>query len=202
MDNKFKFEEEFDEDAVCLKILEKIPCSRELPARIWLFQALPKSDKMEWIIEKAVELGVYAVVPVVTRRCVVRLDEKKAAAKVKRWNAISESAAKQSKRMQIPHVHEVMPYRDALVMAKDFQAVCIPYEEARGMQPLREYLGKVERGTQAGFFIGPEGGFEPEEIRMAQDLGIMPVSLGKRILRTETAGIALMSAVMLQLEQS
>lgn len=193
--------ESLDLDAVCLKVLQTNTVSRELPVEMYLFQALPKADKMELIIEKAVELGVHAVIPVESRRCIVKLDAKKAAAKVKRWNAIAESAAKQSKRSIIPKVHPVMPFREAVALAKDFQAVCIPYEQAADMESFQEYMDKIKPGIkQAGFFVGPEGGFETEEIDLAREAGIPAVSLGSRILRTETAGLAVLSAVMLKLE--
>lgn len=187
-------------EEVWVRILEKSEINRELPVEVYLFQGLPKGDKMELIIQKAVELGVHAIIPVENKRCVVKLDAKKAEAKVKRWNAIAESAAKQSKRARIPKVYPVMSYAEALGMAQDFEAVCIPYEETRGMQSLKEYIGKLEAGMKAGYFIGPEGGFDVKEVELAMEKGVVPVSLGSRILRTETAGIALMSMIMLNLE--
>lgn len=191
---------QLDEDAVWLDVVEKSIVDHELPAQIYLFQGLPKGDKMELIIQKAVELGVHSIVPVETKRCVVKLDEKKKASKVKRWNTIAESAAKQSKRTRIPEVLPVMAFKDALAMAKEMEVVCIPYEQAKGMQSLQEFLGKLKPGIRAAFFIGPEGGFEEEEIQQACAQGIHPISLGKRVLRTETASLALLSMMMLQLE--
>lgn len=192
---------ELAEDAIWLTVLSKSDVSHELPAQITLFQGLPKGDRMEWIIQKAVELGVHTIVPIETKRCVVRLDEKKKASKQKRWNAIAESAAKQSKRSKIPNVHSVITYQEALAMAKDLEAVCIPYEQAEGMQPLRNFLGNLKPGIRAGFFIGPEGGFEEEEIQLAAENRVYPISLGKRVLRTETASMALLSMILLQLEE-
>lgn len=173
----------------------------ELPARIHLFQGLPKGDKMELIIQKAVELGAYRIIPVETKRVVVKLDAKKEEARVKRWNAISESAAKQSKRSMIPKVTGVVTYREALQMAEDFSLKLVPYECAAGMEETRKLLEKAESGMDIAVFIGPEGGFEGEEIRMAEEYGIIPVTLGKRILRTETAGLCILSALMIHLEQ-
>ena len=155
---------------------------------------------MELIIQKAVELGAYAVVPVETRRCVVKLDAKKAQKKVARWQQISESAAKQSKRMLIPEVKNVMSWKEALAFAKGLDVVLIPYELAQGMKETREILSAIQPGQSVGIFIGPEGGFEEEEVRDAMEAGGKPVTLGKRILRTETAGMTMLSILMYTLE--
>ena len=156
---------------------------------------------MELIIQKAVELGAYAVVPVETRRCVVKLDAKKAQKKVARWQQISESAAKQSKRMLIPEVKNVMSWKEALALAKELDVLLIPYELAKGMKETREILGAIQPGQSIGIFIGPEGGFEEEEVRDAMEAGAKPVTLGKRILRTETAGMTMLSILMFALEK-
>lgn len=192
--------ESLTEDAVWLEILERTKNDCELTADIYLFQGLPKGDKMELIVQKAVELGVHAVIPVETRRCIVKLDEKKRISKQRRWNAIAESAAKQSKRSVIPKVLPVMRFEEALAMAKDFELVCIPYEQAKGMGTLKQFLGQLRPGIRAAFFIGPEGGFEEQEVELAKEQGVYPISLGKRILRTETASLALLSMMMLSLE--
>lgn len=192
--------EEFQEDSAVLHILYAQESQYELPSRIYLFQGLPKGDKMELIIQKAVELGAYAVVPVETRRCVVKLDAKKAQKKVTRWQQISESAAKQSKRMLIPEVKNVMNWKEALAFAKGLDVVLIPYELAKGMKETREILSAIQPGQSVGIFIGPEGGFEEEEVREAMEAGGKPVTLGKRILRTETAGMTMLSILMYTLE--
>ena len=192
--------EEFQEDSAVLHILYAQESQYELPSRIYLFQGLPKGDKMELIIQKAVELGAYAVVPVETRRCVVKLDAKKAQKKVTRWQQISESAAKQSKRMLIPEVKNVMSWKEALAFAKGLDVVLIPYELAQGMKETREILSAIQPGQSVGVFIGPEGGFEEEEVRDAMESGGKPVTLGKRILRTETAGMTMLSILMYTLE--
>ena len=193
--------EEFQEDSAVLHILYAQESQYELPSRIYLFQGLPKGDKMELIIQKAVELGAYAVVPVETRRCVVKLDAKKAQKKVTRWQQISESAAKQSKRMLIPEVKNVMSWKEALAFAKGLDVVLIPYELAKGMKETREILSAIQPGQSVGIFIGPEGGFEEEEVRDAMEAGGKPVTLGKRILRTETAGMTMLSILMFTLEK-
>lgn len=172
----------------------------ELPSRIHLFQGLPKADKMELIVQKAVELGAYEVIPVAARRCVVRLDEKKAAAKVGRWQGIAEAAAKQSRRGIIPNVHPVMGMREAVDYAKTMEVKLIPYELAEDMRHTKEILGSVRPGTDIAVFIGPEGGFEQQEVDLAMAAGIEPVTLGRRILRTETAGLTVLSWLMYHLE--
>lgn len=192
---------EIQPEEVQMEILEARESKMELPARIHLFQGLPKGDKMELIIQKAVELGVYRIIPVDTRRTVVRLDAKKEESKVKRWNAISESAAKQSKRSLIPEVSGVMSFKDALAEIKDYGLKMIPYECAEGMGQTRELIKRAQAGMDIAVFIGPEGGFEEDEIEKAQAAGVLPVTLGKRILRTETAGLCILSALMLQLEE-
>lgn len=174
--------------------------ARELPVKVTLFQGLPKSDKMEMVIQKMVELGTYEIVPVATKRCVVKLDEKKAAAKTKRWNLISESAAKQSKRGIVPKVTEPVSFKKALEMAEAMDMLLIPYEEAKNMERTREILSKIKRDMTIGVFIGPEGGFSQEEVALATEYGAKAITLGKRILRTETAGMALMSVIMYLME--
>ena len=192
--------EGFTEEGVNLRIEDVEADAAELPAKIYLFQGLPKSDKMELVIQKAVELGAYEIVPVMTKRAVVKLDEKKAVKKVQRWNAIAEGAAKQSGRSLVPAVHAVMSYAEALSYAQKLDVLLIPYEKAKGMEVTRQAMESVLTGQSVGIFIGPEGGFEEAEIMQAQECGALPVSLGKRILRTETAGIVVLSILMYQLE--
>lgn len=172
----------------------------ELPCKITLFQGLPKADKMEWIVQKAVELGVYEVVPVSMHRCVVRLDEKKQKTKISRWQGIAEAAAKQSKRSIIPQIKPVMSMKQALVYAEEMDMLFVPYELAEDMDRTREVFEQIQPGQRVGFFIGPEGGFEEEEIKATMDKGAKPITLGKRILRTETAGMTVLSILMYHLE--
>lgn len=172
----------------------------ELPSKVYLFQGLPKADKMELIIQKAVELGVHQVIPVAAKRCVVKLDDKKAKSKIARWQGIAEAAAKQSKRGIIPQVTEVMSFRDAVKLAADMDVRLIPYELAEGMDRTKEIISALQPGQDIAVFIGPEGGFDQSEIQEALDKGIEPVTLGRRILRTETAGFTVLSWIMYQLE--
>lgn len=192
--------ESFEPDEVLLHIVYSQEPEYELPCRIYLFQGLPKADKMELIIQKAVELGAYEIIPVETKRCVVKLDGRKSAKKTARWQQIAESAAKQSKRMLIPNVHEVLTFREALKYAESMDVRLVPYELARGMQETKELLAGIEPGQSVGIFIGPEGGFEEKEIEAAIEGGAKPITLGRRILRTETAGLAILSVLMFQLE--
>ncbi|MDD7390672.1 MAG: 16S rRNA (uracil(1498)-N(3))-methyltransferase [Lachnospiraceae bacterium] len=212
-----------EEDAVLLHVDSREQSSIELPVQIYLFQGLPKSDKMELIIQKAVELGAYGIVPVSMKRSVVKLDSKKAAAKVKRWNAIAESAAKQSGRMVIPQVQMPVIFAGAVEQAAEMDCKLLPYENEEGMDGVRRILGELaeqvkqrgcerqavleetgvlpeEKPFRIGILIGPEGGFEPSEVELAVKDGWQRISLGRRILRTETAGMALLSVLVYLLE--
>ena len=188
------------EEEIHAKIMWIEEVGMELPNKIYLFQGLPKSDKMELIIQKAVELGVYEIVPVTTKRAVVKLNPKKEENKRRRWQAIAESAAKQSKRMIIPQIHTIMSFQDAVQYAKDIERKVIPYELAQGMKRTRELFRNIKQGQSVAVFIGPEGGFDEEEIQFAMAHEIVPVTLGKRILRTETAGMAVLSMLVFCLE--
>ncbi len=175
--------------------------NRELPCEIVLFQGLPKGDKMELIIQKAVELGASRIVPVSTKRSIVKLDEKRAKKKVDRWNLIAESAAKQSKRNLIPEVSPITTYAQAIAQAKEMDAVLIPYEDARGMTHTRQVMESMKGKKTIGIFIGPEGGFEQAEVDAVTELGGHVVTLGHRILRTETAGLTTLSILVYMLEE-
>ena len=193
-------EELYEDEIVCtLRFVKEDGV--ELPSKIYLFQGLPKADKMELIVQKAVELGVYEIIPVATKRAVVKLDEKKAKAKIARWQTISEAAAKQSKRRIVPQIHTVMSFKEAVNYVKEFQVKFIPYELAEGMEKTRELIGGLKPGQDIAIFIGPEGGFEESEIQTALENGIEPITLGRRILRTETAGFTVLSWIMYQLEE-
>lgn len=190
---------EITEDAVCAQILEEYAEETELPNKIYLFQGLPKSDKMELIIQKAVELGAYEIIPVAMKNCVVKLDEKKAQGKVARWQAIAESAAKQSKRSLIPRVLMPVSYKQAVEIAEKLDVRLVPYENERGMAATKEAVESIEAGQSIGVFIGPEGGFDASEIALVQDK-MQLISLGRRILRTETAGMTVLSILSYHLE--
>lgn len=190
-----------EEDCITADIIERQSSDSELPTRMYLFQGIPKGDKMELIIQKAVELGVYEIIPVQTRRCVVKLDQKKEAAKQKRWTAISESAAKQSGRDIIPKVHNVISFPEAIEYAKALDQKLMAYEKYTDMQRTKTAFDRALKARSVGILVGPEGGFEEEEASAAAQAGWEIVSLGRRILRTETAGFAILSVLMFGIEE-
>lgn len=192
---------EADREELKLNIKSLNPSDTELDTRIYLFQALPKSDKLELIIQKAVELGVYEIVTVQTSRCIVKLDAKKESKKIARWQQIAESAAKQSGRGIIPRVKAPMSFMEALAYASEFDMAVIPYEKAERIEATRSIIKASKEKGSIGIFIGPEGGFEEKEIEAAKESGVQPITLGRRILRTETAGLAVISMFMLELEK-
>lgn len=165
----------------------------ELPAEVYLFQGLPKGDKMELIVQKTVELGVCKIIPVAMKRCVTKLEDKKALSRVARWQGIAEAAAKQSRRGIIPEVLGVMSFPDAVKLASEMEVKLIPYEMAEDMGHTREIIGSLKPGQRIAVFIGPEGGFEEAEIELAKSSGVEPITLGRRILRTETAGFTVLA---------
>ena len=174
--------------------------SHELPARVYLFQGLPKADKMELVIQKAVELGVHEIIPISTNRSIVKLDAKKASAKTKRWNSISEAAAKQCKRGIVPIIREVKSFDEAVKYASEMEIKIIPYEMADDVSATKEIINNIKPEQEIAIFIGPEGGFSDTEIRLAQENGFIPITMGKRILRTETAAFVILSWIMYHLE--
>ena len=191
---------EFSSNQVIAEIIEENYQDTSLPIEIHLFQALPKSDKFELIIQKAVELGVEKIIPVQTERCIVKLDDKKKDGKSARWNAIAESAAKQSKRTSIPKVENAVTFQNALQLSKELDLLIIAYENKEGISATKEAFSLIKKGMKVGVIIGPEGGFSQSEINLAESFSAKIISLGKRILRTETASIATLSALMLYAE--
>ena len=194
--------ETIDNDEIIAPIIEEDYQNTELPLEIHLFQGLPKSDKMELIIQKAVELGVYSITPIEMKRCIIKLDDKKKKSKQARWQAISESAAKQSKRNTIPEINEIISYKAALNAAKELDLLLVPYENEDGILSTKEALKELKNAKSVGIIIGPEGGFDEGEIDAAKDAGGRIISLGKRILRTETAAITSVGMCMLYTEMS
>ncbi len=181
---------------ILARIMETERTGTELPVRLYLFQGLPKKDKMEFIIQKCVELGAAGIIPVMTARSVVRLeDEKREQKKRERWQAIAESAAKQSGRGIIPQVERVHTFREAVERAAALDCAILPYEQASGMRATKEALARIAGCKTAGILIGPEGGFEDSEVSLAGEHGIAPITLGRRILRTETASLAVLSMI-------
>lgn len=189
-----------EQEQVLLQVVDVFGNARELPARITLFQGYPKGDKFDMIVQKAVELGVSEIVPVMMKRCVVKLDEKKAVKKVDRLNTIALSAAKQSKRGRIPEVKPIMTLQEAVRYAKQMDYIILPYEQAEGMEYSKQVIREAKNKKSIAVFIGPEGGFEPSETESIEREGGKIISLGHRILRTETAGMTVLSLLMYLLE--
>ncbi len=193
--------ENFEGEYAVANILEDDFQDTSLPIEIHLFQGLPKSDKLELVIQKAVELGVHQIIPVQMERCIAKIEGNKIKQKTERFNAIAESSAKQSKRTIIPSVSQPLSFKDALEMAKGLDLLLIPYENEQGILSTKNALSKIKKGDKVGVLIGPEGGFSQAEIDLAREVGLS-ISLGKRILRTETASITALSLLMLYAEMN
>ena len=191
----------FSDNSLLAKIVDRDFGDTSLSIEIYLFQGLPKSDKLELIIQKAVELGVFKIIPVKMERCIAKIEANKVKQKTQRFQSISQSAAEQSKRTFIPTVSEPLSFKDALCVAKDLDVVLIPYENQKGMDSTKSALSSIKKRDKVGIFIGPEGGFSDAEINEAIKIGC-PISLGKRILRTETAAISALSLLMLYAEMN
>ncbi len=188
-------------EQVIAVIEDKQKANTELRTKIYLFQGLPKKDKMEFIVQKAVELGVYEIVPVKMKRTIVKIDnEKKERAKLNRWQTIANEASKQSRRGILPNVHEIVSYKEAIDMAKELEYVILPYELAENMEYTRKSIEEASKCSSIGIFIGPEGGFDEEEVSFAKEIGIKTITLGNRILRTETAGLTALAMLMYNIE--
>ena len=193
------------ENGVCrLRILSREESAVELPLAITLYQGLPKKDKMELIVQKAVELGAARIVPVVCKRTIVKIeDPKREERKTERLRAIAESAAKQSGRGIVPEVSNPVSFKEAIKgAATECEVILLPYENALGMKETREAFAAAVSSGSVGIFIGPEGGFERSEVELASEAGARIISLGRRILRTETAGLTALSALMLLAEEA
>lgn len=192
--------ESIENDTVVALIKEEDYQNTELPIKIHLFQGLPKSDKLELIIQKAVELGVSSITPVAMKRSVVKIDEKKKKNKIERWQSIATSAAKQSKRNSVPQVCDILTYKEMTATFSEYDTVLVPYECAEGVLSAKNALKQIKKGTSVAIVIGPEGGFDPAEIELAENSGGKIISLGSRILRTETAAITATAMCMLYSE--
>ncbi|MCM1172892.1 MAG: 16S rRNA (uracil(1498)-N(3))-methyltransferase [Clostridium sp.] len=192
--------EGMEQDRVTTVICDVTRNAAELETKIILFQGMPKSDKLELIIQKTVELGVSEIVPVITKRTVVKPQKNKEEKKLERYNAIAASAAKQSGRGVIPRVMPFMSFQEALSYAKGLDMCIIPYENAKGMEYARSVIRDIKGKKSLGIFIGPEGGLADEEVDAAVSMGAKSISLGGRILRTETAGLAALSIIMFEID--
>jgi len=190
---------ELSPDAVRVR-LRKEQAGAELPVPVTVFQGLPKSDKLETIIQKCTELGAVRIVPVEMHRSIVKIDAKKKAARQSRWQGIAESAAKQSRRTVIPQISEAVSFADALRQSGALGVQLLCYEHARGMEQTRQVLGSLRPSETVGLWIGPEGGFENSEVEALTHAGAQVITLGRRILRTETAGPAVLAMLTYLME--
>ncbi|MBQ9748937.1 MAG: 16S rRNA (uracil(1498)-N(3))-methyltransferase [Clostridia bacterium] len=181
-----------DGQTVTLGILEKHPTVTEPPIAIRLYQSVPKGDKFDYIVQKAVELGVSEIVPVYSARCIVKPDAKSEEKRLARLGRIAQEAAKQCGRGIIPRILPHMRYADAVRSATGERFLC--YEDERAYS-LRVYLEEIKEAKTLGFFVGPEGGYDPAEVRLAHECGIPSVKLGPRILRSETASGFVLSCI-------
>lgn len=189
----------FSDGAVSLTLKEKMTCESETDIKVTIFQCLPKGSKMDLIIEKCTELGVSEIVPVASKYCVVKIeDAAKEAKKTAKWQKTADEAAKQCRRGVIPKVSGVVTLKDAAKTVKDFDLLIAAYE-LEDKTSLKDVLTQNKGAKKVGIFIGPEGGFDEEEIDILTQNGAKAVTLGKRILRTETAGLSVLSCVMYEL---
>ena len=188
-------------DSVVCEILEEIDETTETSCYVHIFQGLPKSDKLEFIIEKCTEIGVKEITPVVMKRTIVKLDEKDKTKKVVRWQKIAEVAAKQSKRDSILKVNNIINFKNIFEKVKDYDILLVAYEEEKDntlKKILKDY--KDKSNLKIAVVIGPEGGIDETEISLAKENKFIPITLGKRILRTETAPLVVTSNIIYELE--
>ena len=190
---------EMEQKQIICSITEKRASESEPNIKVTLFQGLPKASKMEYIIQKTTELGISEIVPVKLSRCVVKIDNKKdEKKKLDRWQKISEAAAKQSGRGIVPQISEIMTLDEVIERSKEFDLFFVPYE-CEEQKTLKEVLLLKPDIKTVGFIIGPEGGFDPTETEKLHESGIDTITLGKRILRTETAGEAVLAMTMYEI---
>ena len=183
-----------DGDCAEVKVVSKQPCQNEPDVAVTLYQALPKGDKMDYIIQKCVELGVSRIVPMISERCVSRPDEKTLRKKQERWQKIALQAAMQSRRGIIPEGGSCERYKKAVELSCQNEKTIFFYE--LGGESVKKLL--TDKPKSIGIFIGSEGGFSPEEVGLAVENGAQAATLGKRILRAETAPLAALSIIMYQ----
>ena len=193
--------ESFESDSIILNIEQLNTESREMPIEVTLLQGLPKSDKMDFIVQKMTELGIKNIVPIITDRVIVKLDDKTQQRKVERWNKIALEASKQCGRQAVPVVENVTKLENFVENLSKYDIVIVPYE-CEKISTLKDELIKYDKDIKSiAVVIGPEGGFSEKDIEILEKCNkVKKVSLGKRILRTETAGIATMAMLLYEYE--
>ena len=195
--------DKIEEKSIDCNIIEKLENNTESNVKVTIFQGLPKADKMELVIQKSVELGVYDITPLQMKRCVVKLNEKDKAKKIQRWKKISEVAAKQCGRNIIPKINNIVNVKEVCNLCNEYDIVLIAYENEKENTLKKELknLKKLdEEEIKVAVIIGPEGGIAPEEIKMFEENGAKIITLGNRILRTETVALSVLSIIMYELE--
>lgn len=192
---------EIQKEYIKCEILENISETTESNVNVDLFQGLPKADKMEYIIQKATELGVKNIFPVAMERCIVKLDAKSEGKKIERWQKIAEVAAKQSKRDSVPTIKNVINIKNICNEVPKYDIIVLAYENEE-KTTLKETLKSLnkEKQLKIGIIVGPEGGLSEKEVEMLIEAGAKSVTLGKRILRTETASLVMLSNIFYELE--
>ena len=196
-----KIKEISKRDIIC-EIISQIESESESNIKIDIFQGLPKADKMEFIIQKGTELGVNSFIPVVFKRSVVKIDEKDKSKKIERWQKISEVAAKQSGRDMIPLIKNIENVKNICKLFENYDIVLVAYEN-ENQNSLKEALKSLNKPeVKIAVIIGPEGGIDESEIELFKDAGAKIVTLGKRILRTETVCLAITAIINYELEST
>lgn len=187
--------EELSKSQILTRIIYKVMGENEPKTKIRLFQGLAKGSKMETVFQKGTEIGIDEFYPLVTVRTVVKIENaKKEKSKITRWNSITEDASKQAKRDKIPEVMDVLSFNDMIQLLREEDNILVPYEDEDTLS-IKDALKSME-GDIINIIIGPEGGFEPEEIEKLKETGAKVVSLGRRILRTETAGLVTAAIIL------
>lgn len=196
--------EKAEEKEIVCKIIEELENKVESNVAVTILQGLPKADKMELVIQKAVELGAYDITPVEMKRCVVRLEEKDKRKKQERWQKIAEVAAKQSGRNTIPRVNDILSIKNVCNLCSKYDIVIVAYEKEKENK-LRNELEKLKEKNleflKIAVLIGPEGGIDELELEKLKESGAKIVTLGKRILRTETVALSVLSIILYELEK-
>ena len=196
--------DKIEEKSIGCNIIEKLENNTESNVKVTIFQGLPKADKMELVIQKSVELGVYDITPLQMKRCVVKLNEKDKLKKIQRWQKISEVAAKQCGRNIIPKINNIVNVKEVCNLCNEYDIVLIAYENEKENTLKKELknLKKLDKEEiKVAVIIGPEGGIAPEEIKMFEENGAKIITLGNRILRTETVALSVLSIIMYELEK-
>lgn len=195
--------EKIEEEKILCEIQEKIENNSESNVKVTIFQGLPKVDKMELVIQKSIELGVYDITPIEMKRCVVKLNEKDKAKKIERWQKIAEVAAKQSGRNQIPKINNIIPVKNICGLIEKYDLILVAYEKEEETT-LKEVLKSIKQtkheDLKIAVVIGPEGGIEEQEVEILKQCGAKIVTLGKRILRTETVALNVLSIILYELD--